>query len=226
MPDKALSLLGEACDINPYSSLGRLSIGERDARLLILREWIFGKRLLNTASCPSCNEITEWETDTTQLHLQPLPEELAVRTFNLEQDGYTIRFRLPDSNDIAKVMLHGEEEKAYRDILSACVLDANHNGSPVTTVELPISITETINRRMAEEDPQADIRMNIKCPACQQQWDARFDIASFLWAEINNWAQRMLREIYLLAKNFGWSEADILNMNPRRRQIYLQLLGA
>jgi hypothetical protein len=36
----------------------------------------------------------------------------------------------------------------------------------------------------------------------------------------------MLREVYLLAKNFGWQETDILNMNPRRRQIYLQLLGA
>jgi hypothetical protein len=225
LTDKTLRLLGEACDINDYASVSRISIGERDARLLQLREWMFGKRLHNTADCPACGEKTEWETNTTALQLQALPASLSVRTFNFEKDGYSIHFRLPDSNDIARAIIEKQGEESHKAVIIDCVLAANHQGKKISGNQLPIQLLEDIHQQMSVEDPQADIGMNIKCPACDHQWEARFDIVSFLWTEINSWAQRMLREIYVLARAFGWHEADILNMSPRRRQLYLQMLG-
>ena len=225
LTDKTFRLLAEACDTREYETLSRMSIGERDARLLQLREWMFGKKLHNMANCPACRQPTEWESNTDDLHLQSLPGDLSVRTFSLEKDGYSVQFRLPHSKDISGVIAQ-QDENSYKTILMNCVLEANHEGKEINGDQLPDQMLEAINRQMSIEDPQADIRMSIQCPACGHQWEVRFDIISFLWAEINNWAQRILREIYLLAKAFGWHEADILNMSARRRQFYLQMLGA
>ena len=78
---------------------------------------------------------------------------------------------------------------------------------------------------MSEEDPQADIRMNLICPACTNKWETRFDIVGYLWAEIDNWAYRLMGEVVVLARAFGWQEKDIVNMSARRRHLYIQMLG-
>ena len=63
---------------------------------------------------------------------------------------------------------------------------------------------------MAELDPLADVRLNLHCPDCAQEWEAGFDIVSFIWAELNAWARRLLGEVHELALTYGWSEAEIL----------------
>jgi hypothetical protein len=90
---------------------------------------------------------------------------------------------------------------------------------------LPADVTEAISARMAEADPQADVRLNLVCPQCNHRWQAPLDIAAFLWSEIQAWAVRLLREAHLLASTYGWREADILAMTPWRRQVYLELIG-
>ena len=39
-------------------------------------------------------------------------------------------------------------------------------------------------------------------------------------------AQRLLMEVHLLARAYGWREADILGMSPARRNAYLQRVAA
>src|SRR3954471_3167193 len=99
--EKTLRLLSKACDIDDWKKLEKLSIGERDARLLQLREWIFGKKLKNLSTCPVCNETIEWETNTEDLHLQSVHQGLSVNTFYLQQNEFMIHYRLPDSYDIS-----------------------------------------------------------------------------------------------------------------------------
>ena len=83
-------------------------------------------------------------------------------------------------------------------------------------------VVDAIVAHMAQADPQADIQLSLVCPQCGHQWQAAFDIASFFWSEINAWANRMLREVHILASRYGWSETDILAMSPWRRQFYLE----
>lgn len=224
--EKTMRLLGKACSVADYNDIGLLSIGERDARLLQLREWLFGNRLMNMANCPKCKEPVEWETNTENLYLQQLPAELAVRSFVFEKDDYTINFRLPNTHDVSNAMSDTAYQADQKKLLSDCIVGVSKKGKNYKEGKLPDAVFDALSARMGEEDPQADIRMNIQCPACSHQWQARFDIVSFLWAEIHNWAQRMLQEVYLLARSFGWSEKDILNMSSRRRQLYLQMLQA
>ncbi|HEX2516118.1 MAG TPA: phage baseplate protein, partial [Chloroflexota bacterium] len=39
-------------------------------------------------------------------------------------------------------------------------------------------------------------------------------------------ARRLLREVHTLARAYGWREAEILALPGRRRQTYLDLVGA
>ena len=37
------------------------------------------------------------------------------------------------------------------------------------------------------------------------------------------WARRTLRDVHVLARAYGWREADVLALSPTRRQIYVEL---
>jgi hypothetical protein len=77
---------------------------------------------------------------------------------------------------------------------------------------------------MAELDPMARIELQLTCPACEHQWGELFDIASYLWTELKDHAIRLLHDTHTLARAYGWSEAEILSMTSRRRQVYLDLV--
>jgi hypothetical protein len=78
---------------------------------------------------------------------------------------------------------------------------------------------------MAEVDPQADLQVELSCPACGEEWQAQFDIESLVLCEICSGAQNILSEVHRLARAYGWSETEILNLSPWRRQFYLGLAG-
>ncbi len=228
--EKSLYLLALACSLPDTRAAAQMSIGERDARLLQLRERMFGTQLKNRAICPHCAEAVEWENDTADFHLQaPSQAEMLAIVHQVEAEGYQIRFRLPNSEDIAR--LRGQAvaapESQHR-LLADCILEVT-NGEPSKTLapeNLPASAFEILSRRMEKEDPQANISLTLNCPACQGTWETSFDIQSYLWAEIDNWAKHTLHEVYLLAGAFGWSERDILGMHPLRRRLYLQMIGS
>ena len=89
--------------------------------------------------------------------------------------------------------------------------------------QLPETALQAMVREMERADPQSNLHIRLACPACGHRWQALFDIVSFLWAEINHWAERTLRAVHVLAGAYGWREADILAMSPTRRQMYLEM---
>ena len=63
------------------------------------------------------------------------------------------------------------------------------------------------------------------CPACGHDASITFDVVSYLWNEIDEWAKRVLVEVHVLAAAYGWSERDVLALSPRRRRLYLEMQG-
>jgi hypothetical protein len=101
---------------------------------------------------------------------------------------------------------------------------------PAATAEIPHQLLSALEaamaRTVATADPLAEIALNLECPSCAAAWSAPFDIVNFLWDELAAWASRILGEIHTLALHYGWGERDILALSPRRRQHYLDLIGA
>jgi endogenous inhibitor of DNA gyrase (YacG/DUF329 family) len=222
---RSLYLLQVACSGEDLNSMADLSIGERDARLLQLREWMFGSRLVNKMNCPRCGELVEWVTEIADIRLQAPRLANSTRIVDLQVEDVSIRFRLPNSHDLTRAISNPDYGADPRNILSACILTVHDGKQDLLPQDLPEKVWDAMEEEIEKEDPQADIRMQVECPVCSYQWDAHFDIASYLWTEIDNWARHITYEVYLLARTFGWAEKDILNMSPRRRQLYIDMLS-
>ncbi len=224
---RALILITAACPELDSDAVARLSIGARDARLLQLREWMFGPQMFNTAQCPQCGGRVEWEGKTTDLRIQTVGDADSAKEFSLEMDGYRLRFRLPTSMDIAAVMAAAQSDSdiGTSDLVRRCVVSADCTGKACDLTDLPETAFDALSRQIEKLDPQAEIRTALTCPECSHQWEVLFDIASFLWTEINNWAERTLRTVHRLASAYGWTEREILNLSPVRRQLYLGMVN-
>ncbi|HBZ31328.1 MAG TPA: phage baseplate protein [Nitrosomonas nitrosa] len=221
---KALILLVATYPEMPPDALAEMSIGQRDRHLLQLRARLFGHRLLNSAVCPACGERLEWENRVADFLVSADESNAAASEFHIEVDDYALHFRLLNSLDIAAVINTNDADKAQKLLLSRCLLKAEHSGASCTIEQLPDVVLQKLSEQIEALDPQAEIRINLNCPACSHHWDVLFDITSFLWEEINDWAERMLQTIHKLALGYGWSERDILNLSPVRRQLYLGML--
>ena len=225
--ERALILVTTASPELDAEEAAKLSIGERDARLLQLREWMFGTRLLNTARCPQCGEKVEWEGSTTDLHIQAIGNFEPAQEFTLDADGYKLRFHLPGSSDIAAAVAaapQGGDNNAAA-LMEQCIVSIEHAGKNCDFSELPSHALDALSQYIEQLDPQAEIRTRLVCPECSREWELLFDIATFLWAEINSWAERTIRTIHRLASAYGWTESEILNLSPLRRQLYLGMVN-
>ena len=141
-------------------------------------------------------------------------------------DGLKLWFRLPDSRDLAAIAGGSRDPASARKLLARrCVSRASRNGRPVENFELSTEVISKLARRMTECDTQAEVLLDLRCPACRHGWQEPFDIVTFFWTELTVRVKRLLREVHTLALAYGWGEADILDMSARRRRFYLELAG-
>jgi hypothetical protein len=218
---RAILLLATACPGESLEGLSQLSIGSRDARLLTLREWTFGRRLDCLATCPACAEHLEFSLEVPDLQAAaPEPKDGRLQ---FAIDGYTVEFRPLNTSDLMEAIGRLDDKQKPEALMERCVLAARRANEPIATERLPAQVLGTLAAHMAQADPQADIQLPLACPTCDHRWRALFDIVSFFWSEIHAWAVRMLREVHLLASAYGWREAEILAMSPVRRGLYLEM---
>jgi hypothetical protein len=224
----ALALLAVGSELDERA-LGALSLGERDRRLFALRERLFGPRLSSVASCPRCEETVELACNVRDLLVEAPPPDEAPPPRQLVVDGHEISFRLLTSADLLAIAERGWTATAaesrsdeWRRLLDRCVVSASRASEPVAPSELPVEIQLAVVSAMAAADEQADVEMNLVCPACGEPWSSVFDIASYLGDEMDAWARRMLADVHTLARRYGWSEAAILSMSAHRRRLYLE----
>ncbi|RCJ29477.1 phage baseplate protein [Nostoc minutum NIES-26] len=225
---RALTLLAAACAEISLDELLNLSIGQRDGLLLALREITFGSQLVSLAVCPMCGERLEFNFNVVDVRIPTVAN--LPQTLELNLADYQVCFRLPNSLDLVAMWSanHTPQDIASlrHQLLQRCTLKLQYQGQEESIEQIPTTILDAVVTQMAQADPQADIQLNLVCPACQHQWCAIFDIVSFFWSEINTWAVRILREVHTLASAYGWSETDILAMSPLRRQLYLEMVSA
>jgi len=221
--DRALTLLAAACPELSRDGLAALSIGQRDARLLTLRERTWGPMLNGFVECPRCAEHLEFDVSVADLRVAADDGVGGEGVQELLADGLALRFRLPNSGDLATALGCQDPTVARNLLVQRCVLEATRDGVPLTASELPAAVVTRLARRMSECDPQAEVFLDLRCPTCDHAWQALFDIVAFFWAELAAQARRLLREVHILARAYGWSEADVLNMSARRRQFYLEM---
>jgi hypothetical protein len=213
--ERAVELAAAAAPAAARDDVAALPLGRRDARLLALRD----TALEATAGCPACGETVEFSPDAAQLlEVQPAP------VVPLETDGFTVRWRPPDSRDALAAAAAPGPAAAHRILLERCVLAAGGPAGPTDATELPAAVCDALDAAMAAADPLAEILIDLACPACATAFGADLDVASFVWAELDAAAHELLGEVDELARAYGWSEPEVLALSDRRRAAYLRRL--
>jgi hypothetical protein len=142
----------------------------------------------------------------------------------IEAADYRLVCRLITTADVLEVAASAPES-ASAALFQRSIRSAELSGEAVDSVTLPEHLIGIVGGKLAEADPQADVRIALNCPACLHAWSLPFDIVSYLLGEIEDWAQRLIVEVHSLASAYGWSEQAIVAMTPRRRRMYLDLVG-
>ncbi len=225
--DRALTILAAVFPEVAPDDLAALPVGQRDAHLLTVYARMFGPHLAGLAQCPDCQASLEFAFTINDIRAEP-PSEPHGPAYDLTIGDVAVRFRLPNSFDLATVVHLGHRSpsiEAARDLLlERCVLEVSHASEAIALAELPEATVAALIDQMSQCDPQADVVIDFHCPQCDQDWEAHFDIVTFLWTRISTQAVNLLRDIHLLARAYGWREAEILSLHPMRRQSYLNMV--
>lgn len=219
---QALLLLEAAHPETPPETLAQMPVGRRDGLLLDLREQAFGPDFESVAECPRCGawlELTFTAADVRQLEAE------ADVPLTVCGDSYAVTARLPTSEDLLALAADpgGNPE---RQLLARCVESATVDGEAVAAADLPAPVAAAIAEAMGAADPQANVTTALTCPDCEHAWEQLFDVGTFLWAEVETWAQRTLAEVHALASAYGWTEQEVLGLSARRRRLYLERVVA
>lgn len=198
-----------------------LSVGACNATLLRIHEALFGSQLNARAVCPACGEQLGLSASVSDVAASA-EQRAELPMGEVECAGYAVAFRVPTGRDIEAIARCASLDEARQSLVCRCVSSASRDGAAMTTSALPEEVIGKVEEAMALMDPYADMRFDLTCTRCSHGWTVSLDASTFLWTEIQVAARRVLGEVQALASRYGWSEADILEMSPRRRHAYLQ----
>lgn len=218
---RAVALAELACAGQPGPEPVDLPLGDRDRRLMLLHSLLFGPQVSGEDSCPECGTALDvaFDLDRLAASCAATRAQVAVR-FGDE----VLHCRTPTTADlVAAAEADGSDIRGG--LLARCVTVAGADGQDRPAAGLPGTAVAEVISALAAADPLADVRLAVTCSECGHRWDTAFDIASFLWTEICAAAERLLGDVHVLAAAYGWSEAEVLAVGPRRRQYYLEAVG-
>lgn len=208
--DRGLLLYAVAAPDSAPDTLADRPLGQRNAALLHLRKELFGDTLSACLDCPACGEKLEFTLTASDF--------LAVTGTNashVELGG--LRFRLPTTRDLARIARDNDAARAAQSLLWLLL-----EGEPVADQQAASTLLPQVASALERADPCLEFTLNLQCPPCGHSWTSVLDIADFLWEEIDAHARRLLDEVDVLARTYGWSEREILGLSEARRAAYLE----
>jgi hypothetical protein len=202
------------------------TLGECHARLMTLHARLFGRELELISHCPACDAVAQFSGDCEALAAQMWPRIDDAPLHRLEACGHEIEFRLPDSGDIAMASVEQDEGDFTQRLLDRCVLACTRDGAVVPASQLPAPVLDALSRQMETLDPGASVSFALDCPRCATRWQAPLDVGEMVWQKVQAAAERLLLDVDALARTYGWTEREVLRLNPLRRAAYLQMVTA
>jgi hypothetical protein len=211
-----------------------LSMGDRELLLLLVRRQLFGNIMQCVLKCPSCDENLDVELKVDDLIVESNAEQQIryEELIEVEDTRFRVIFHLPTAGDVEKALRHTAYiADAARTLARECIDSVSRvSNEPGSTQEekeeWPDSVFRKISARIEQLDPQAEIELQSKCPACGNEFKQPVDPGGYLVRELAARQRVKYQEVHELARAYHWSEAEILRMGSRKRQIYLDLLAA
>ncbi|MEO8455609.1 MAG: hypothetical protein ABI454_10645 [Sphingomicrobium sp.] len=201
---------------------GRLpGLGDRNRELLAMRAALFGRNWLLRSDCPTCAAESEFPIDALGLAeaLKRAPVD-GSGGGTVEWNGRVIVVRAPTADDLRSIAAQDDIEDAAQALLATCI-PPDMGAEPLSEEDIGL-----LERRIESLDPAAIVSFALACPACGHEWTSPLDVADALWTELKRAAERSFTDVDALARTYGWTEEQVIDLSPVRRAAYLQLVAA
>lgn len=87
-------------------------------------------------------------------------------------------------------------------------------------------VREALADALRAFDPLPAFELDVVCPSCDRRADIPIDLEAVLLNALARGQDRLIRDVDLLARRYGWSEEEVLALPRWRRRRYLALAGA
>lgn len=213
---RAVTLLAGVLDTSAAEA-ATFGVGTRDVLLAGLLRSVACEQVPACADCPGCGAVLDVPVDVAAVAALPVHEP--GERLSVTVDGIEVSFRLPTTADL--IALGGRSlDRARPALLAACL--GHERGKSAAPAPQTVAAVEAA---MEQADPAGAVDLLVRCPDCGLDSTLPLDVPALVWAEIEMQASALLHDVHALATSYGWTEADVLDMSPRRRALYLALAG-
>jgi hypothetical protein len=192
-----------------------LTVRDRLHALVVVCRLTCWRSLTPTLACPGCAERVELELPLDRL-ADAARQGAAREPVEVEWRGDRFRPRLPTGADLRR---WSAAPPGDAELLAAL------GGPHLADDELPTELLERVQAALAEADPLVDVRVDGRCPGCGAAVGAAVDVERETVELLRGAQDELVAAVAALARAFGWSEREIVELPPSRRRCYLELLG-
>lgn len=208
--DRALGLIALVEAESPRDALATLPIAERDRRLFDVTEAIFGPQLELSATCTACGAETALSFVVSDIKRLETPDS---RQRVVCLDGCEYPYRMPNSRDLAGALRAPDPQQA----LLLSLMDRT---------EADDALIAACDVALEAQSGLEALSLGFDCAECGAAENAPFDILDYLWTRIAAEARRLMWDIHLLARSYGWTSREILGLSPLRRAEHVAMVTA
>jgi hypothetical protein len=211
-----------------------LSMGDREALLLHIRRLTFGERMQCVLRCAACDAPMDLDLNVSNLLVstENAAQQHYQEMFSCDDARFRVSFHVPTGADVEAAIQYGNGrvDKARPELLARCIdsierEDETEEFKVVQDHEWPSQLIEQLSRRLAEADAQAEIQLQLTCPACECEFSSFFDVTGYMVSELKARERQLYQDVHQLALAYHWSESEILHMSSRKRKLYLEMLA-
>jgi hypothetical protein len=218
--ERAIAAIAALTDAPPADA-ERLALRSCDGQLLELYRERYGPELRAVSACPECGAVLELQFAVDDL-LDAAPEPVRGE-LTLTSGEYELELRLPTVADVTRARSAGELERAAATLAEACLSACLRDGLEVSPDAVPPALLDEAQRRLQRFDLAGE-PLELNCLDCATQWNAVLDVPALVLAELDAEGRRLLADVHLLARAYGWSEGDVVALPPARRRRYVEMV--
>jgi hypothetical protein len=188
-------------------------LGTLTRRFLAVAEAWFGPEIVAVTTCQRCGE--ELEVSVPVADLREASDAAAPAAEAGAADVSVRPLTLTDLADAADA----DDAHAASVLLATRALG---DRAPADDDEITPELIEAASAALERADPMASVAAAVTCPRCGAGSTPALDLGDWCWTMADAHVQRLLDEVDLLARAYGWSEASILALGSTRRAAYLE----
>jgi hypothetical protein len=163
--------------------------------------------------CCRCAERVEMEMTPTDFVALPRNDQVACRA----PDGRAITARLPRGSD----QRAWRAEAADAPAMAATLVERIDGNAPGPNWRMPQDWLDPLADALAEGDPLTALQLYATCPACGHLNIIDFDLEAWVLGIFKATQAQLIDDVHQLAGFYHWSEAEICELPPWRRRLYL-----